>query len=220
MGSPSDADAAGFVLAGGQSSRMGADKALVQLGGRPLVAHALAILHEVGLSASIAGASSPLATYAPLVEDLTPGRGPLGGVCAALASCVCRYAVFLSVDLPLMPAVFVAFLLHHARVTGAAVTMASVSGYAQTFPAVVDRRTLPALESALKDGPRGCFAAFQGAAKQLDLPLSILAVEFLVQTGLVAHAEGMPAAYWFHNVNTRGELERAEGLLRFRHSVI
>jgi molybdopterin-guanine dinucleotide biosynthesis protein A len=199
---------------------MGADKALVQLAGRPLVAHALAVLHQAGLSATIAGASSALADYAPVVEDSTPGLGPLSGVCAALASCANRYAVFLSVDLPLLPACLVAFLLHHAQVTGAAVTLASVNGFAQTFPAVVDRRALPLLDSALKESHRGCFSAFQDAAKQLDLPLSILPVEFLVQTGNVIHPEGMPAAFWFHNVNTRGELERAESLLNFRHSVI
>ncbi len=220
MDGPSAPDAAGFVLAGGQSSRMGADKAVVQLAGRPLVAHALDILREASLSASIAGARSPLAEYAPLVEDSTPGLGPLSGICAALASCTNRHAVFLPVDLPLIPASLVAFLLHHAQVTGAAVTMAAVNGFAQTFPAVVDRRALPPLESALKGGHRGCFAAFEDAANQLAFPLSILAVELLVQSGQVAHPNGLPAAFWFHNVNTPEELERAEALLRFCHSVI
>ncbi len=46
---PADAacDASGFVLAGGQSSRMGRDKALLTFAGQPLIAHALAILREV-----------------------------------------------------------------------------------------------------------------------------------------------------------------------------
>lgn len=220
MASPPDSGAAGFVLAGGQSSRMGTDKALVQLGGKPLVEHALAILRAAGLSASIAGMSSPLAAYAPVVADHAPALGPLSGVCAALASCTARHAVFVSVDQPLLPPSLVVFLLRNARITGATVTLASVNGFAQTFPAVVDRSALPALETALKEGHRGCYSAFQTAAKQLDVPLSILPVEMLVQAGQVAHPDGLPAAFWFHNVNTLAELQRAEDLLKPRHSVI
>jgi molybdopterin-guanine dinucleotide biosynthesis protein A len=204
---------------------MGADKALVQLAGRPLVAHALGILREAGLSGSIAGASSQLAEHAavvraPLIKDSTAGLGPLGGVCAAIGSCGSRHGVFLSVDLPLVPASLVALLLDHARTTGAAVTVASVNGFAQTFPAVVDRAALPALESALTEGNRGCFAAFQDAARRLAFPLSILPVEMLVQCGQIARSDGLPPAFWFQNLNTPGELGRAEAQLGFRHSVI
>ncbi|MGA2170607.1 MAG: NTP transferase domain-containing protein [Terracidiphilus sp.] len=88
-------DAVGFVLAGGRSSRMGEDKALLRLGGQPLVAHALGILRKAGLAASVAGAGSALGALAPVVEHANPGLGPLGGICAALASTTARRAVFL-----------------------------------------------------------------------------------------------------------------------------
>ena len=79
------AGAAGFVLAGGRSSRMGTDKALMLLGGRPLIAHALDILRGAGLSASLAGARAGLERFAQVVADEEPDRGPLGGICSALA---------------------------------------------------------------------------------------------------------------------------------------
>lgn len=210
--------AAGFVLAGGQSSRMGADKALARLAGEPLVVHALGILRESGLPAAISGARSPLAGFAPVVED--SGLGPLAGVCAALASSSARHGVFLPVDLPFLPASLVVFMLHHARVTGAAVTVPSVNGYAQTFPAVVDRSALAALETELIEGRGGCFSAFQAAAAQSGRLFSVLAVELLLQSGQIAHPDGLPAAVWFHNVNTPEELERAESLLAATHRVI
>jgi molybdopterin-guanine dinucleotide biosynthesis protein A len=197
---------------------MGEDKALVRLGGQPLVVHALGVLREAGLAASLAGARSPEAAFAPVVEDSRPGLGPLGGICAALASTSARWAVFLAVDLPLLPASLVAFRLDHAQITGRAVTVSSVNGYAQTFPAVVDRAALPALEIELAAGRGGCFSAFEASAAGLGQPVTVLAVELLVQAGQVAHPDGLPAARWFLNVNAPADLRRAKahGRAHFR----
>lgn len=203
-------DAVGFVLAGGRSSRMGVEKALVELGGKPLVAHALGLLREAGLIASIAGGKPELAAFAPLVEDCQSGLGPLGGICSALASATAPWAVFTSVDLPLLPASLVECLLRHARITGSAVTVPSVNGFAQTFPAVVARAALPALERELSAGRRGCFSAFKAAALNLSEPVAELPIEMLVQCGQIEHPLGLPAALWFLNVNTVDDLRRAE----------
>jgi len=203
-------DAAGFVLAGGRSSRMGADKALLPLCGMPLIAHALGILHQAGLSASIAGARSPLSAFAPVIPDSSPGQGPLGGICAALASTSARWAVFLPVDLPLLPASLVAYLLRHARTTGRAVTLPSINGFAQTFPAVIDRVALPTLQTELDSGHGGCFSAFQAAAARLAQPISNLPVELLVQAGQVSHPCCLPPTCWFLNLNTPADLRRAQ----------
>lgn len=203
-------DAVGFVLAGGRSSRMGADKALVQLGGRPLVARALDLLREAGLTVSIAGGKPELAAFAPLVEDRQSGLGPLSGVCSALASVTVQWAVFTSVDLPLLPASLMACLLCHARITGAAVTVPSVSGFGQTFPAVVARSALPVLEKELSSGRGGCFSGFEAAAAHGCEAVSEVPVELMVQCGQIAHPQGVPAALWFLNVNTVEALRRAE----------
>jgi molybdopterin-guanine dinucleotide biosynthesis protein A len=211
-----EADAAGFVLAGGQSSRMGRDKALLAFGGRPLIAHALATLRAAGLPAAIAGtdptANSTLATYAPIVPDSRPGLGPLAGICAALEAASARFVVFLPTDVPLLPASLVAYLLHHARITGRAVTVPSVNGFNQTFPVVLERSALPALQFELHSGKRGCFSAFQAAAKSLGQPISGIAVEMLAQSGQVAHPLGLAPLLWFLNVNSPPDLQRAEAL--------
>ena len=223
-------DAAGFVLAGGQSSRMGRDKALLFFGGQPLVAHALSILREAGVSASIAGVPADSSTsagrmagagpssrasleaFAPVVEDPHPNLGPLAGICAALASTHARHAIFVPVDLPFLPSSLLVFLLHHARITGRAATVASVNGFDQTFPAVLSREALPALQSELAAGRSGCFSAFQAAAASLGEPISQVAVELVAQSGHVAHPRGLPAAHWFLNLNSSADLERAQAL--------
>jgi molybdenum cofactor guanylyltransferase len=213
VGSMNEIDAAGFVLAGGQSSRMGRDKALLPFAGRPLIEHALTILRDAGLSTTIAGANpaaqSALAAYAQIIPDPQPGLGPLAGICAALEAASARYVVFLPIDLPLIPPSLIEYLLHHAQVTGCAVTLPSINGFLQTFPAVLDRSVLPVLKTELDSGRRGCFSAFKAAAESFRQPIAGVAVELLVQAGQVAHPFGLPSMRWFLNVNTPRDLERA-----------
>jgi len=218
--STDETDAVGFVLAGGQSSRMGWDKALLEFGGRPLVAHVLDRFREAEIPAMIAGAGSSarasLEAFAPVVEDASPGLGPLSGICAALSATSARHALFLPVDLPLLPASLLVYLLRSARITGSAVTVCSVSGFAQTFPVVLDRAALPALQSELYSQRYGCFSAFQAASAAAGQSVSSVAVELLAQTGEVCDPLGLPPIRWFSNLNTPDDLARAEAL-RYTH---
>lgn len=200
--------AEGFVLAGGRSSRMGRDKALVELAGKPLVAWSLEILRAARLAARIAGARVDLSAFAPVVADEAADAGPLGGICSALRATKAEWAVFVPVDLPLIPAALIRYLVDHARVTGAAVTVASLNGFAQTFPAVVRGELAEMLEGELRAGRSGAFAAFTAAGVQ------VVPVEMAVQAGCVRDERGWPAYRWFWNVNTVEELERVEGHLR------
>jgi molybdopterin-guanine dinucleotide biosynthesis protein A len=205
-----ETDAAGFVLAGGRSSRMGADKSLVHLNGQPLAFLAVATLRGAGLSVSIAGGQLALAALAPLIEDHQPGLGPLSGICAALASTSASWAVFLPVDLPLLPASLVVYLLHHAKTTGNAITIPSINGFAQTFPAVLNRSVLPIRERDMQSAGRGCFSAFQAAAEGLAQQINVIPVEAIVQCGQVSHPLDLPPTRWFLNLNTADDLRQAE----------
>jgi molybdenum cofactor guanylyltransferase len=87
----------GVVLAGGRSSRMGTDKALIDIGGRRLVETAVASLVESGVATIlvIGGTDSwPVAVQQALISsnpsaavsfvpDAHPGEGPLGGIVTA-----------------------------------------------------------------------------------------------------------------------------------------
>jgi molybdenum cofactor guanylyltransferase len=221
---PDNAAADGFILAGGRSSRMGRDKALINLAGRPLIQHALDILRSASLSPQIAGAMSDLSAFAPTLPDdaQTCGSrtsfGPLAGICSALASGTARYSVFLPIDLPLLPASLIYYLLHRAVVSDSAITISSVAGFIQTFPVIIDRTTLPVLHSSLSSSDRNCLRAFRAAAEALSKPFAVQPVELLVQAGHIGHPKGLPAADWFLNVNSDRELTRAEAI--FAKSVI
>jgi molybdenum cofactor guanylyltransferase len=208
--------AVGFVLAGGQSRRMGADKAMVEFEGRPLISHALDLVRAAGLPVSIAGARSPLESFASVVPDSRTDTGPLEGICAALedlkhspSAPPVLHAVFLPVDLPLLAPSILRYLLHHARITGRAVTLPSVNGFAQTFPVVLSRDALPLLERELDSGHGGCYSAFLVAAAAREEPVSVLPVEVLAQSGKITHPAALPAARWFFNINSRADLDRA-----------
>jgi molybdopterin-guanine dinucleotide biosynthesis protein A len=198
---------------------MGQDKAMMLFDGQPLVARALGVFKEAGIPASIAGGAPSLERFAPLVTDSTPGLGPLSGICAALASITATRAAFLPVDMPLLPASLLAFLAERACVTGSAVTVAAVSGFAQTFPVVLERAVVPEFMRRLEAGKRGCFSAFEAAAASLGQTLRAVAAEHLAQSGHVEHPDGLPAYRWFLNVNTPVDLSRAEMPALARHRV-
>lgn len=205
-------DAAGFVLAGGRSERMGRDKAMIEFAGRTLAERAVELLQRAGLSAMIAGARSELGAFGPMIADQADGEGPLRGVCSALASTGAELAVFIPVDLPLLPASLLARLLADARITGASVTLTSVNGFAQTFPVVLRTALLPLLHKEQNSSRRGCFAAFQAAAKELGEAVRVIPAEMLAQAGQVVDQNAVPVYRWFLNVNTPSDVERAARL--------
>jgi molybdopterin-guanine dinucleotide biosynthesis protein A len=211
---PADA----FILAGGRSSRMGQDKALISLSGKPLIHHALQILGAAGLEPRIAGAQSDLSSFAPTLPDdpAQSSRGPLSGICSALANTSAPLALFLPVDLPLLPASLIVYLLHHATVTQSAVTVVSIAGFVQTFPAVIAPAALPSLRSSLNSSNRGTLRAFSAAADHLSSPLSVLPIEMLLQSGQISSSEALPPGLWFLNLNAPQDLLQAEALLARR----
>jgi molybdopterin-guanine dinucleotide biosynthesis protein A len=72
----------GAILAGGQSTRFGSDKALALLDGRPLIEHAAAALAPYVEKLVVCGRDDPRWTCLP--DQPAPGMGPLGGLAAAL----------------------------------------------------------------------------------------------------------------------------------------
>src|SRR5271157_3376764 len=107
-----------FVLAGGRSSRMGVDKALLSFRDQTLLARTLEKAAAVAGKAVIVGPRERYATYGDVVEDIYAGCGPLSGIHAALCATETDLNLILSVDMPLMTVEFLRWLLEkalHAR---------------------------------------------------------------------------------------------------------
>jgi molybdopterin-guanine dinucleotide biosynthesis protein A len=189
---------------------MGTDKANVEFLGRPLIAHAIGILQEANLPVLIAGNRPDLQNYAQTVNDLGPLQGPLGGICGALTVTSVTTTVFVPVDLPLLPSGLISLMRKIAYVTGCAVVVPSVNGYVQTFPAVLNRATLPILKRELEAGCGGCFSAFAVAAKAMGQQVHVIRTELLAQGGQLRHPDGLPVARWFFNINSSADLQQAQ----------
>lgn len=92
----------GAVLAGGASRRMGTDKALIALGGRPLVHRSVDALVGAGAEPVIVVGGDHQALGAlglSTVADRWPGEGPLGGIITALMALPNELVAVLSCDL-------------------------------------------------------------------------------------------------------------------------
>src|SRR5215471_7374392 len=105
---------AGFVLAGGKSTRMGQDKAALSLNGRTLLEHSLAALQGVCHEVAILGKYELYGTLAPVYEDIFPGCGPLGGIHAALANSHTHHNLIIAVDTPFLAPEFLSYLVERA----------------------------------------------------------------------------------------------------------
>ncbi|MBS0569502.1 MAG: molybdenum cofactor guanylyltransferase [Proteobacteria bacterium] len=95
------------ILAGGEGRRVGgADKGLLEVGGRPLIAHVIAALRpQVGDIVICANRNvDRYAQFAPVVTDGATGfRGPLAGIAAALRGCKSPWLLSVAVDCPQPP---------------------------------------------------------------------------------------------------------------------
>ena len=112
-------DLSAFVLAGGQSSRMSREKAFLELDGRSLLARALELAAAVAGEACIIGPREKVSSFGRVVEDIYPGRGPLGGIHAALSSSQSELNLILAVDTPFVRPEFLQYLVAQARAGGA-----------------------------------------------------------------------------------------------------
>jgi molybdopterin-guanine dinucleotide biosynthesis protein A len=189
-------DRAAFVLAGGQSTRMGADKAFVQLEGRALLAHALALAKSVTSDVRIVGSAEKFAAFGEVVEDEFPQHGPLAGIHAALRASSSELNLMLAVDMPFVEVPFLDYLFQEAaRHEGAVVTIPRATGAWQTLCAVYRKPFADLAEQALRQGKNKIDPLF------CDIKMRIVEEHELTQQNF--------SPEMFRNLNTLEELKQA-----------
>lgn len=91
----------GIILAGGKSSRMGTDKGLLMLNGKPMIQHVIDRIEELGLPILIVANNSEYAQFGyPVIEDLVKEKGPVGGIYTGLMTSNTESNLIISCDTP------------------------------------------------------------------------------------------------------------------------
>ena len=182
------------ILAGGEGRRLGADKAMVDIAGTPMIAHVRRALRADSLAVVGHADAAALLGATFLSDPDVAVRGPLKGVLAALEWAAGQHAEWLVTapcDVPLLPADFSDKLVNAAQAAGAEAAHVATSDGPHALCAV----WRPSLAKKLKDDlARGIHRAVR------DVSPGAVRVMF-------ADSEA------FLNVNTRDDLARVSALL-------
>jgi signal transduction histidine kinase/GTP:adenosylcobinamide-phosphate guanylyltransferase len=189
----------GALLAGGKSTRMGREKALVKVGDRTLIEHMVHLLKPI-IPKPMIITNTP-AKFAflqlPIYQDLYPDSGPLGGIHTALKKSTHSHVLILACDLPFVTTQVIRQLCDHAL--GHDIVAVDAGSGVEPLCAVYSKACLPEIEKQLSGGRFKVTAIY----KQLDVK--------------VLYREEIDVSLpqdTFLNINTPADLVKAEKILK------
>ena len=191
------------IQAGGQSARMGEDKALKPFLGRPLIQRVIDRLAHLANEVLVTTNHPEDYTFLGLrlVSDLAPGRGALGGLYTALASAASPIVAVAACDMPFASASLLEAAARLLVQEEADVVIPKTDEGYEPFHAVYRRATcVPAIQSAIQ-ADRWKVIAWFPSVKVRELTM-----------GEVTRLDPSGLAFW--NVNTPEEFAEAERLAR------
>ena len=190
----------GIVLAGGQSRRLGVDKAMLSVGGAPLLQTTVQRVSQVCRRVIVAvdrpGRYRRLGLPARFVADALPGLGPLAGLQSGLRACSSEYALVVACDLPFLNVELLRYMAGLPRSYQALVPRSASRDH--PLHAVYARSCLPEVDALLATGG--------GSMKQL---LERLDVRRLDERDL---HQIDPDGLSLLNLNDEADLQRARSL--------
>ena len=135
---------------------MGQDKALMVFGNFPLAARMANLLRCVCGGVTLVGSRAKYSGLGfPVIEDIFPNQGPLGGIHSALSHSEALCSLIVGCDMPYLSAGFLKLLLEVAQnaEADAFVPESKLAGY-EPLCAIYTPACLPPLEEALRNGER------------------------------------------------------------------
>jgi len=190
----------GVILAGGKSSRMGQNKALMSLGGKRLVDRVVEVMRSV-FNDLLMVTNTP-DVYAelgvPMVQDVWPEKGSLGGVYSAIHHVATPYCLVVACDMPFLRTAVLRYLI--TQMADYDVVVPDVLGELQTLHAIYSKACLQPIERRLETHRLRIVGFFP---------------EVRVRTVTASELEPYdPELLAFQNLNTPEEFQTAEQRLQ------
>jgi len=185
------------VLAGGSSRRFGSDKALAYWQDTTVIE---AVIQEAGKACrNIVIAAGEPDNYRwigiPKISDIVQGKGPIGGLYSALATCKTCWLMLLACDMPLVDSRFIRYMLNIP--TRAQIIIPCIRGRFEPLHALYSRSIFPLVRSLIE----------MDRLSMLNL-LDIAPVHVVNEREVLDICGGTQC---LENFNTRDELERLRG---------
>jgi molybdopterin-guanine dinucleotide biosynthesis protein A len=161
----------GYVLAGGESSRMGQNKALLPIGGKPLVVRTARLVESVAGGAVVIGkpeAYRELGLHA--ASDDWPSAGPLGGIATALGATKAPWNLVVACDLPYLTKAWLNYVIARGLWSQADAVVPMNARGAEPLCAIYHKRCEPAIRAELERGVRGVTEALEGIVVETIAP--------------------------------------------------
>jgi molybdopterin-guanine dinucleotide biosynthesis protein A len=185
----------GIVLSGGESRRMGTDKAFLLLDGLPLIEHVLRVLR--GVFPRVIIVTNAPARYVPydalVVTDTVDKRGPLTGIYSGLLHSRDEYNFVAACDMPFLNPDLIAYMAGLAP--GHDIVVPVINGRVEPLHAIYSKKLVPMIKKRLQEDDRQVQGIF-GEAR----------VRYVTETEIVRYDPGRRS---FKNLNTLEEFKEA-----------
>ncbi len=195
---PENSQIGAFILAGGESTRMGRSKAALELGGVPMLLRTARLVQSALASAApavIGNLNEGDAYGLTTVADDWPGAGPLGGIATALRFSRAPWNMVVACDLPYLTKAWLDFLVGRALATQADAVVPTNTRGAEPLCAMYHKRGETAIRAALQRGVRKVTEGLEEVLVELIDPFEWKAFD----------SEGL----LFKNMNTPEDYEEA-----------
>jgi molybdopterin-guanine dinucleotide biosynthesis protein A len=191
------------IQAGGESKRMGSDKALLPFIGQPLILRVLSRLARIADEVIITTNQPENYRFLGLtpIQDILPGLGALGGLYTALNAASHPYVAVVACDMPFASPELFLYELMTLRETGVDVCIPRTIDGTEPFHAIYRAEAcLPYVRLAIADGKRRADAWFE------KVNIHYLSAEEMRPYN--------PEQLAFININTHDDLQAAETIAR------